>query len=511
MNTTSEAGSRTRRTGTRRTLATVGAVALTLLGIPAGLILGTQGSAQAVPGGNAGGTVRYEVRTTPSVVAPGDPVTVHMIAVDKSTGADLSDVTSQTQFSISPQDAGSCVANVCTPTALGTLTIYGQYSAYLDSDTDSTTIASLAPDHLVVSPVYTTATAGQTIAYSVFRAAADGTILDDDTSRATVTLGGAACPGAVCTARTPGQQTLTATDGAMTAGGAVVVQAGPATTLVVSPHVDGLWSDAQPATFTVEAYDDGGNDLGDVTAQSTFAVSPNGICTANACTGGGGGSHTVTATYGSATGSVTLDASGPLPLVTPALPAGQVGKPYSQTVLTYAGDSTRTELDASSTLPPGLTLGPDGVLSGTPTRAGTYAFNVAAINDNGGVNRTTTITIAPGTVAAKPTVSVHSASVKEGATGRTPVRVTVSLNAVNSAPVTVSWHTINGTAVAGKDYDAAHGTVTIPAGRLTAQLTVSVIGDRVKEKNEAFVVLLTAPHNATLGMPLGAVIISNDD
>ena len=37
----------------------------------------------------------------------------------------------------------------------------------------------------------------------------------------------------------------------------------------------------------------------------------------------------------------------------------------------------------SGTLPPGLTLAPDGTLSGTPSAAGAYTFQVAAFNSSG--------------------------------------------------------------------------------------------------------------------------------
>jgi hypothetical protein len=207
-----------------------------------------------------------------------------------------------------------------------------------------------------------------------------------------------------------------------------------------------------------------------------------------------------------------------MPEVAPSLPAGQVGTPYSQSVIvpssvwTTPGDVTSTELDSSSTLPPGLTLGSDGVLSGTPTAAGSYVFDVVAWNSSYVVGRTTTLTIAPAPVpTTKPSVTVAGTSIFEGNTGRTPVTVTVLLSHAYSKPVTVSWHTANGTAVAGKDYVAAHGTTTIPVGQLTASVPVSIIGDKVKEKNETFTVVLASPKNATLGTAKGTVTVTNDD
>jgi hypothetical protein len=72
-------------------------------------------------------------------------------------------------------------------------------------------------------------------------------------------------------------------------------------------------------------------------------------------------------------------------------------------------------------------------------------------------------------------------------------------------------HTVNGTAVAGRDHVAARGTVTVPAGSLTATVTVSVIGDRVHERNETFRVVLGRPAGATLGTSRATVTVVNDD
>ena len=70
---------------------------------------------------------------------------------------------------------------------------------------------------------------------------------------------------------------------------------------------------------------------------------------------------------------------------------GTVGTPYSVPItasLVYAPDSTQPVTSplawsvSAGTLPPGLAVGPtDGVLSGTPTTAGSYTFTVQAVLD----------------------------------------------------------------------------------------------------------------------------------
>ena len=72
----------------------------------------------------------------------------------------------------------------------------------------------------------------------------------------------------------------------------------------------------------------------------------------------------------------------PPTITTDSLPGGTVGQPYSQT-LSATGDPTITWSIASGSLPDGLTLTPNGALSGTPQKEGTFAFTVKASN---GVN-----------------------------------------------------------------------------------------------------------------------------
>ncbi|HEU5003587.1 MAG TPA: IPT/TIG domain-containing protein [Actinomycetota bacterium] len=71
-----------------------------------------------------------------------------------------------------------------------------------------------------------------------------------------------------------------------------------------------------------------------------------------------------------------------------------VGQPYSYTFA--ASGSPAPSFTASGTLPPGLTLGSGGALSGTPTSAGSFAFTVVASNSAGtATSAAHTITVAP--------------------------------------------------------------------------------------------------------------------
>jgi Calx-beta domain len=78
--------------------------------------------------------------------------------------------------------------------------------------------------------------------------------------------------------------------------------------------------------------------------------------------------------------------------------------------------------------------------------------------------------------------------------------------------VTISYATANGTATAPSDYTATSGTLTIPAGTMGSTITVSVVGNTVKEKNETFSVKISNPSaNAYIGNTPGVGTILNDD
>ena len=81
-------------------------------------------------------------------------------------------------------------------------------------------------------------------------------------------------------------------------------------------------------------------------------------------------------------------------ITTSALPAGTVNTSYTW-LLTARGDAPITWDLSVGSFPPGLTLGADGKISGTPATAGTYTFRVIASNTAGASARDLTITVEP--------------------------------------------------------------------------------------------------------------------
>ena len=109
--------------------------------------------------------------------------------------------------------------------------------------------------------------------------------------------------------------------------------------------------------------------------------------------------------------------------------------------------------------------------------------------------------------------SVNDVSQNEGNSGTTSFVFTVSLSDSPVDTVTLVYATANGTALAGSDYLPVAGTtLTFPAGVSALSVTVPVIGDTVREANEAFYVNLSNPSaNALIADPQGVGTIVNDD
>lgn len=108
-------------------------------------------------------------------------------------------------------------------------------------------------------------------------------------------------------------------------------------------------------------------------------------------------------------------------------------------------------------------------------------------------------------------ISVWDAWISEGNSGTTNFVFTVSLSNAIGQPVTVSYATANGTATAGSDYQAASGTLTIPAGQTSGTVTILVNGDEMSEPDETFFVNLSNPTTGTIAYGQGVGTILDDE
>jgi probable HAF family extracellular repeat protein len=116
--------------------------------------------------------------------------------------------------------------------------------------------------------------------------------------------------------------------------------------------------------------------------------------------------------------------------------------------------------------------------------------------------------IPPGT----PSVNIANApAVIEGNTGTRTATFTVNLSVAGTQTVTVAYATAGGTATAGSDYQAANGTLTFAPGETSKTITVQVVGDRLPESNETFVVNLSGPTNSYIATGQGSGTIVDDE
>jgi hypothetical protein len=177
---------------------------------------------------------------------------------------------------------------------------------------------------LLPPPTSLTVTApASSVAGLAFTVSATGTAgsfnLGDVTAKTTFTITpDGSCTGASCTAPTLGPHTVHALDGAATGTAPTTVDPdhlvlSPATDSVCpllpsSNHADfSCGATSNGTTYTAEAFDHLGNDLGDVTSSTVFGIGPSGECDVARCdVGGGTGDQTVTGTDGTAQGTATL-------------------------------------------------------------------------------------------------------------------------------------------------------------------------------------------------------------
>jgi hypothetical protein len=111
-------------------------------------------------------------------------------------------------------------------------------------------------------------------------------------------------------------------------------------------------------------------------------------------------------------------------------------------------------------------------------------------------------------------VQAGNGRAKEGNAGTTSLTfpVTIANGYTPDVPVSVAYVTQNSTAVAGSDYIATSGTLTFAAGETAKSVTVQIIGDTVRERDETFyLVLLNPSANAQIVDAQGVGTIVNDD
>jgi len=206
----------------------------------------------------------------------------------------------------------------------------------------------------------------------------------------------------------------------------------------------------------------------------------------------GSDSFTYTATNGagtSAAATVSIAVTAPTLAITPAsgtLAGGTVGTAYSQNLAASGGTAPYSYAVTAGALPTGLTLSGSGVLSGTPTAAGTYNFTITATDTYGAAQA---VSYSLPVAEQLPVAGVVSVNVAANSSG-TSIPLTLSAGAATSIAVdnqpvhgiaTVSGLTISYTPTPGYSgndsftYTATNGTGTSAAATVSVTVTAPTL------------------------------------
>jgi uncharacterized protein YkwD len=158
------------------------------------------------------------------------------------------------------------------------------------------------------------------------------------------------------------------------------------------------WSTSGAATVTID------NGIGAVAGAGSGSVSPSQTTTYKLTAANSAGTVTATAT-------LTVGATTAVPVITSATTAsGKVGTAFS-----YQTTATNSPTSFGATgLPGGLSVNAAGLISGTPTVAGTFVITLSAANSGGTGHAALSLTVLPATVVAPVITSALTTSAKVG-------------------------------------------------------------------------------------------------
>ena len=99
------------------------------------------------------------------------------------------------------------------------------------------------------------------------------------------------------------------------------------------------------------------------------------------------------------TSQLIRDVTSPFAIVSSTLPGGTVGVSYSQSLQASGGTGSYAWSLVAGQLPPGLGLAPGGVISGTPTAAGSFNFTVQVVSGTLSAQRALSISVGQASAA----------------------------------------------------------------------------------------------------------------
>lgn len=242
---------------------------------------------------------------------------------------------------------------------------------------------------------------------------------------------------------------------------------------------------------------------GTLTGAATVTTNAGGAATFTTLTLSPAGDYTLVfsaANLASAT-SASFTVVDPLAISTTSpLAAGTVGTPYNQTLTASGGAAPYTWTVVTGTLPAGLTLtSGTGVLSGTPSTAGTVTFTVQ-VSD--AAARTTQKAFA---LAISGILTITSASPLP--TGTVGALYTQTFAATGGAPP-YTWSVAAGSLPAGLVLNTANGSLSgTPSSPVSASFTLQVNDATAGSAQKAFALTIVAALAITTqaALPAGTV------
>ena len=211
------------------------------------------------------------------------------------------------------------------------------------------------------------------------------------------------------------------------------------------------------------------------------------------------GSYSFTIRF-TATNSTTVAKAFTMSVVNPLtisstspLTSGTAGTAYSQTLAATGGTSVYTWSVSAGTLPTGLAFTSAGVLSGTPTAAGTFNFT-AQVADTGGLSTTKAFAV----TIVNP-LTITSTSPLVGGTTGTAYSQTL---AASGGVTAYTWSTASGTVPTGLSLSSAGVLSGTPAVAGSFTFTAQVTDSASFSTAATFVVTVVDPLSITTTSPL---------
>ncbi|MGC9452693.1 MAG: SUMF1/EgtB/PvdO family nonheme iron enzyme [Oceanipulchritudo sp.] len=179
-------------------------------------------------------------------------------------------------------------------------------------------------------------------------------------------------------------------------------------------------------------------------------------------------------------------------ILTTSLPDGEANSAYAQQLIAEGGNPALVWSLASGALPDGLSLGPSGLISGTPTSEGTFGF-VVRVDDSDDDFATAELSLVINPyVDTSPVIT--TASLPGGTAGQ-PYSVTLEASGGN-APL--EWSVIAGTLPAGLTLSSSGVLSGIPSAQGTSVFTVQVSDNEADSDTSEYTVQVEPSPTANL-------------